>query len=361
MNDYDDYRRTHGRNPTYEELKEMVERAKNDLREDDELMQEQLELMRIALGEEPAVPVEKTIIPTCGHVLESNRFCGSAALKGRKYCRFHLEERGRRLKMARARARGERWRLNLPPLEDMHAVQSGIMRVLEALDHGVLEKGVGGLMLYGLQQAATNLSRPQEIWDQSSRFEANYGLPQGIDVDTPPEVAFPEAQPEPALSAAERAISEERANLMEVTPVDIQLAEIRQREGPEAVWRKLKELDAAEDRRYRRAQAQLAHARHVVRAAAQNAARETRFVERSQVDVTAAEAREQAGSTSGCTILSPAVGERAGEAGAQSLSASVADRVGETGTTSLSASVADGVGEEPTRKEPQSAATEAAA
>src|SRR5271165_6630001 len=271
--------------------------------------------------------------------------------------------------MARARARGERWRLNLPPLEDMHAVQAGIMRVLEALDHGVLEKGVGGLMLYGLQQAATNLSRPQEIWDQSSRFEAadgegpaeyanfeaDYGLPQGIDVDTPPEVAFPEAQPEPALSAAERAISEERANLMEVTPVDIQLAEIRQREGPEAVWRKLKELDAAEDRRYRRSQAQLAHARHVVRAAAQNAARETRFVERSQAELAVVNAREQAAAESGtaagsesgagCPILLPAVGERVGEACAPPLSASVADRVGE----------------EPTRKKPQSAATEAAA
>src|SRR5208337_2797807 len=95
------------------------------------------------------------------------------------------------------------------------------------------------------------------------------------------------------------AVSEEKANLMEVTPVDIELMEIRQREGPEAVWRKLKELDAAEDRRYRRSQAQLAHARHVVRAAAQNAARETRFVERSQADLAAAEAREQAGSKAG--------------------------------------------------------------
>jgi len=354
MNDYDDYRRTHGRDPSYEELKEMVERAKNDLREDDELMCEQLQLMRIALGEEPAVPVEKTIIPTCGHVLESNRFCGSAALKGRKYCRFHLEERGRRLKMARARARGERWRLNLPPLEDMHAVQAGIMRVLEALDHGVLEKGVGGLMLYGLQQAATNLSRPQDTWDQSSRFEAaagegpaeyanfeaDYGLPQGIDVDTPPEVAFPEAQP--------AAISEEKANLMEVTALDVELTEIQQHEGPEAVTRKLKQLDAAEDRRYRHSQAQLAHARHVVRAAAQNAARETYFVERSQADLAAVEAREQAGS---------AAGTAAGAEGAPPLSASVADRVEEAGAPPLSASVADRVAEEPTRKEPQSAST----
>jgi len=363
MNDYDDYVLKHKCEPSYEQLKEMVERAENDLREEeDELMQEQLRLQRVALGVEPAVPVEKTVIPTCGHVLESGRLCRSAALRGRKYCRFHLEERGRRLKMARARARGERWRLNLPPLEDMHAVQSGIMRVLEALDHGVLEKGVGGLMLYGLQQAATNLSRPHEIWDQSSRFEAadgegpaeyanfeaDYGLPQGIDVDTPPEVAFPEAQP--------AAISEERANLMEVTPVDIQLAEIRQREGPEAVWRKLKELDAAEDRRYRRTQAQLAHARHVVRAAAQNAARETHLVERAEAGQAAVEAKERAAAEAGSAA-------GAESAGAPPLSTSVADRVGEAGAQSLSASVADRVGEEPTRKEPQSAttATEAAA
>ena len=81
---------------------------------------------------------------------------------------------------------------------------------------------------------------------------------------------------------------------MEVTPLDIELMEIRQREGPEAAWRKLKQVDAAEDRRYRRARAQLAPARHVVRAAAQNLAREAHLVERSQPDRAAAEAREQA-------------------------------------------------------------------
>ncbi len=340
MSYYEDYRRTKGHEPTYEELREQLKLLVDEQRRRLAEEHEQQEWVRRQEkqwwpGDPKEIADPAPVIKTCGHVLESGRFCDSVALGGRKYCRFHLCERGRRLKMARARARGPRWRLDLPPLEDMHAVQSSIMRVLEALNHGVLEKGVGGLMLYGLQQAATNLRCPQEIWDQASRFEvadgegpteyanfeADYGLPQGIDVDIPPEVAFPEATP--------AAVSEERANLMEVTPVDIQLAEIRQREGPEAVTRKLKELDAAEDRRYRRAQAQLAHARHVVRAAAQNAARETRFVERSQADLAAAEAREQAGSEPGSA------------AGAPPLSASVADRVGA----------------EPTRKEPQSAAT----
>jgi|SRR5271165_263556 len=347
MNYYDDYVLRHKHEPSYEELKEKVERAINERREEEEEMREQVRILRVELGDEPAVPVEESVIPTCNHIRENGAYCRAVAMRGREYCRFHLRERGRRLKMARARTRGERWRLELPPLEDLHAVQVGIMQVLQALDHGVLEKGVGSLMLYGLQQAATNLRCPKEVWDKSSRFEladdegpeeydnfeAEYDLPKGIDVDTPPEVAFPEATP--------AAISEERANLMEVTPLDIDLMEIRQREGPDAAWRKLKQVDAAEDRRYRKAQAQLAHARHVVRAAAQNAAREARFVERSQAAVAAAEARERAGSESS----SPA-GSEAGAAAGNA-----------AGTPPLSASVADRVGEEPTRKEPQSATT----
>ena len=178
-------------------------------------------------------------------------------------------------------------------------MQVGIRQVLNALSSGQLEKGVASIMLSGLRQASANLRCPQKFWNRNrfelpdheglavyGDFEAEFDLPEGLDPDTPPEVAFPE--PEPA------AISEERANLTEVTPQDIALMEIQQREGPEAVTRKLKQLDAAEDRRYRRAQAQLAHARHVVRAAAQNAAREVHLVEQSQAFFEAVQTKEEA-------------------------------------------------------------------
>ena len=236
--------------------------------------------------------------------------------------------------MARARARGERRRLDLPPLEDLHAVQASLMQVLQALLNDRVDRHLGGLLLYGLQQAATNIKSDDRFWEQTSRFElahgegatkydgfeAEFDLPKGFDLETPPEVAFPETEPTTD-------ISDERADLMEVTPLDIDLMETRQREGPEAVTRKLKQMDAAEDRRYRRAQAQLAHARHVVRAAAQNAARESRFAERAEAAHAAADAEERADATP----------------------ASAA------GATPLSASVADRVGEEPSRKDPQSA------
>jgi len=286
MSYYDDYKRRNKREPSYEELKELVKLLEDEQRRWQEEQREQEEWERRQEKqwwprdpkeiEDPEPPIQ-----TCNHIRENGAFCQSVALRGREYCRFHLRERGRRLKMARARARGERWRLELPPLEDLYAVQVSIMQVLGALADDRLDKGRGSLMLYGLQQAATNLRCPQEVWERSSRFElaegegveeyddfeAEFDLPQGIDLKTPPEVVFPE----PVV-----AVSEERADLMEVTPLDVQLAEIQHREGPEAVWRKLKQVDEAGQRRYKRAQAQLAHARNVVRAAAQNAANQAR-------------------------------------------------------------------------------------
>jgi hypothetical protein len=213
---------------------------------------------------------------------ENNRSCGSLAVKGRDYCYHHLRERGRRLKMARARARGERLPLQLPLLEDMYAVQVSIMLVVDSLLNGKLDRRDASLALYGLQQAATNLARPRAVWEQPSPFELaagegpseydgfakEFGLPEDLDPDTPPEVAF--------LEPVEEEVSQEKANLFEVTAVDVELAEIQQREGPDAMWRRVQQLDEAEKRRYLRAQKQLAHARHVVRADAQNAVNRAR-------------------------------------------------------------------------------------
>ena len=319
--DEDAYPQTKSPELSYEELRDRVNLLEEQERQRKEEEQAQEKWVReqeeIQWGprdpneiEEPK-PVPKPVPPTCRHLKENGCLCGSLAISGRDFCGFHLRDRGRRLKMARARARGQRLRLQLPPLEDLYAVQVGIMQVLNALGSGQLEKGEASVMLSGLRQASTNLRCPQKFWDRNrfelpddqglevyGDFEDEFDLPEGLDPDTPPEVAFPE--PEPA------AITEERANLMEVTPLDIQLMELQQHEGPEAMTRKLKQLDAAEDRRYRRAQAQLAHARHVVRAAAQNAAREVHLVERSQAAVAAAETKERAdASPSSASVAGP--------------------------------------------------------
>ena len=146
----------------------------------------------------------------CNHIKENGTYCRAAALGGRNFCYFHARLRARRLAIAQARSEGKVWELQLPPLEDMHAVQSSIMEVLEALAAGLIDQRRARLMLQGLQMASTNLR--SNAWLLPSRFELNpdadfraqtdtglekeFALPKRIDIDTPPEVAFPTPPPE---------------------------------------------------------------------------------------------------------------------------------------------------------------------
>ncbi len=113
--------------------------------------------------------------------------------------------------MARARARRERWLVELPPLESLYAVQVGLQHVLDAVASGQLDRHTARLMLAGLRQAASNLRLPKEVWEGSNRFdnvgqttwpnfEKAHGLPEDFDVDTPPDEAFPPAVTSPAAA-----------------------------------------------------------------------------------------------------------------------------------------------------------------
>lgn len=156
----------------------------------------------------------------CNHIKENGTYCRAGALRGRDYCYFHLRVRARRLAMAQARAEGNAWNLQLPPLEDMHAVQSSIMQVIEALAAGVVDQRRARLMLQALQMASTNLR--SNAWLAPSRFELKpdadfralscntlekeFALPKRIDIDTPPEVAFaaPTPEEEPVRSSVRK-------------------------------------------------------------------------------------------------------------------------------------------------------------
>ncbi len=217
-------------------------------------------------------PPEKVVIKTCRHVKENGFCCGSPAVSDRDYCHFHLSIRGCRLKMARARARGERFSVELPPLEDLYAVQVGIQQVLDALLRGQLDRHLGGVVLYGLQQAASNVRLPQEEWDQSARFnrigkttwrgfEKAHGLPQDLDVDTPPDEAFPP----PVTSPGTIALDGEEL----VTEDDIELEELAERD-PAACKRRALQLARKYRRRLRHEEDKLARACRILEAARRN-------------------------------------------------------------------------------------------
>ncbi len=150
---------------------------------------------------------------TCDHLKEDGVYCNSPALRDRDYCYFHLNLRGRRLKAASARALGPDQPINLPFPEDMHAVQLSLFEVLNGLANNRIDPKRAGLMLYALQQAATNLNhtpgwqghcQPVEpnqplLALEFPDFEERYHLPQGVDLNSDPEVD-PKAPPQVASS-----------------------------------------------------------------------------------------------------------------------------------------------------------------
>jgi hypothetical protein len=148
-------------------------------------------------------------VRTCDHLKEDGFYCKSPALRDRNYCYFHLNLRGRRLNMARARALGPEQPINLPFPEDMHAVQVSLGEVINRLANNQIDPKHAGLILYALQQAATNLNHTPE-WQGRCQpvepnepmlalefpdFEEQYHVPKGIDLEADPETALQEVTP----------------------------------------------------------------------------------------------------------------------------------------------------------------------
>src|SRR5215467_5551801 len=92
---------------------------------------------------------------TCRHVKEDGTHCGSPALQNRKYCHHHLKSRGRRLRRARALRDQVPFRLDLPALEDLAAVQVALSEIVQALGSGQLDRRAAGKMLYAIQQTTS--------------------------------------------------------------------------------------------------------------------------------------------------------------------------------------------------------------
>jgi hypothetical protein len=168
------------------------------------------------------------------------------------------------MRMAQARARSERFDLKLPPLESMHAVQSALTQILEAVAADMLDLKRADRLIRVLTVASRNLLKADK-WPAAQVFHsdhaadvdvaAEYDLPHDLDVDTPPEVAFPQnvilsgggapsappqsKDPYPANDPPRVTWPAAAAGLRDllphpVTPEYVELEEIRQTQGSEA-------------------------------------------------------------------------------------------------------------------------------
>ena len=137
---------------------------------------------------------------TCNHLYDTGGVCNSAAVTDRDYCAFHLRYRARQLRSAQARARMERFDLRLPPIESMASVLSAINQLVEAVAADMIDLKRADFLLKSLRFAAQALKSADkwlpsvyhsDVAGPAIDLAAEYGLPDDLDPNTPPEVAFP--------------------------------------------------------------------------------------------------------------------------------------------------------------------------
>jgi hypothetical protein len=210
---------------------------------------------------------------TCRHIKEDGVFCNNPALHSRNYCYAHLLARGRQMRMAREALRQRLRPLFLPPLDDLNAVRTAISLLMAAHAAERIGERSLGLMLWGLQQAASILKfqacmpaaagvadQAQERVEAYPGFEREFGLPEDFDLSQPPQVAFP---PQPVKAEP----SPYRSNPWEVVnPEDIELEELLKTKGEEAYNKRQSEMEAKFWKQHDRKKRALDEARWLVEA-----------------------------------------------------------------------------------------------
>ena len=139
---------------------------------------------------------------TCTYIRDDGNLCNSAAVTDRNLCLYHLSHRARLMRQAQYRARGQRFDLQLPPLESMHAVQSALTQLAEALAADMIDLKHADRLIRVLNLASRILLKADK-WPASPYHSeqpaaavdlaAAYGLPNDLDLNLSPDVAFPQS------------------------------------------------------------------------------------------------------------------------------------------------------------------------
>jgi hypothetical protein len=170
---------------------------------------------------------------TCRHVKEDGAYCGSPALRDRKYCYYHLMQRGRRLRRARALRDNLPYRLEIQSLDNLYAVRAALTDIAQALAAGQLDPRTAGKLLYAIQQVSATNRRIEQMEAAAAAkdpvpqvrarllgdnlgsqaddsrvqecpgFEKQFGLPPGADLDAETDAVLRKADEEAELRQSE--------------------------------------------------------------------------------------------------------------------------------------------------------------
>jgi len=103
------------------------------------------------------MPETETRHYQCRHIFTDGHRCGSKCLRNEDFCYYHHATR--RPKPKPDLYRDTQSSFDIPIPEDRSAVQAGIGVILQRVAQGQLDPRRAGLLLYGLQIAATNLPK----------------------------------------------------------------------------------------------------------------------------------------------------------------------------------------------------------
>jgi len=115
---------------------------------------------------------------TCRHVKEDGAYCGSPALRERKYCYYHLMQRASRLRRARALRDNVPYRLEIYSLDNLYAIRDAIREIAQALAAGQLDQRVAGKLLYAIQLASTTNRRIEQM--EAAQLEQSKETKDGV-------------------------------------------------------------------------------------------------------------------------------------------------------------------------------------
>ncbi len=155
---------------------------------------------------------------SCRHVKEDGTYCGSPRLRDQKYCYYHLMQRGRRLRRARALRDNQPYRLDIQSLDNPYAIRAALTEIAQALAAGQLDPRTAGKLLYAIQQVSATNRRIEQMEavpqvcaphlganlgsDDNSRlqeypeFEKQFGIPPGADLDAETDAVLRKASEE---------------------------------------------------------------------------------------------------------------------------------------------------------------------
>ena len=150
--------------------------------------------------------------PTCRHRKDDGFYCGSLALRNRKYCHYHLLERVRRLNRARALRDNKPFRLEIQSLDNLYAIRTALTDIAQAVVCGHLDSQAAGKALYAIQQVTSVNRRIEQAEAAQCRqqtntgpaaddlrsqefpdFEQKMGLPPDADIDAETVVTLQQA------------------------------------------------------------------------------------------------------------------------------------------------------------------------